>query len=66
MCIRDSYYTYPDDWTDSFSGVRDALSNLLTYGSNGNQVTAKDRAAAKALSLIHILKTTLEESFRAR
>ena len=42
------YYTYPDDWTDSFYGVRDALSNLLTYGSNGNQVTAKDRAAAKA------------------
>ena len=34
------YYTYPDDWTDSFYGVRDALSNLLTYGSNGNQVTA--------------------------
>ena len=25
-----------------------SLSNLLTYGSNGNQVTAKDRAAAKA------------------
>ena len=44
MCIRDSYYTYPDDWTDSFYGVRDALSNLLTYGSNGNQVTAKDQA----------------------
>ena len=42
------YYTYPDDWTDSFYGVRDALSNLLTYGSNGNQVTAKDQAAAKA------------------
>ncbi len=42
------YYTYPDDWTDSFYGVRDALSNLLTYGSNGNQVTAKDREAAKA------------------
>ena len=31
-----------------FYGVRDALSNLLTYGSKGNQVTAKDRAAAKA------------------
>ena len=44
------YYTYPDDWTDSFYGVRDALSNLLTYGSNGNQVTAKDQAAAKASS----------------
>ena len=42
------YYTYPDDWTDSFYGVRDALSNLLTYGSNGNQVTAKDQVAAKA------------------
>ena len=28
--------------------MRDALSNLLTYGSNGNQVTAKDQAAAKA------------------
>ncbi len=42
------YYTYPDDWTDSFYGVRDALSNLLSYGSNGNQVTAKDREAAKA------------------
>ena len=42
------YYTYPDDWTDSFYGVRDALSNLLTYGSNGNRVTAKDQAAAKA------------------
>ncbi len=43
--IRDAkgrYYTYPDDWTDSFYGVRDALSNLLTYGSNGNQVTAKE------------------------
>jgi len=30
------YYTYPDDWTDSFYGVRDALSNLLTYGSKGS------------------------------
>ena len=51
MACKDAkgrYYTYPDDWTDSFYGVRDALSNLLTYGSNGNQVTAKDRAAAKA------------------
>ena len=42
------YYSYPDEWTDSFYGVRDALSNLLTYGSNGNQVTAKDREAATA------------------
>ena len=38
------YYTYPDDWTDSFYGVRDALSNLLTYGD----VSEKDKAAAKA------------------
>ena len=26
------YYTYPEDWTKSFYGARDALSNLLTYG----------------------------------
>ena len=42
------YYTYPEDWTKSFYGARDALSNLLTYGSNGNTVTAKDQAAVKA------------------
>ena len=42
------YYTYSEDWTKSFYGARDALSNLLTYGSNGNTVTAKDRAAVKA------------------
>lgn len=27
------YYTYPENWTDSFYGARDALSNLLTYGN---------------------------------
>ena len=32
----------------TLGGGFDALSNLLTYGSNGNQVTAKDQAAAKA------------------
>ena len=45
---RGRYYTYSEDWTKSFYGARDALSNLLTYGSNGNTVTAKDQAAAKA------------------
>lgn len=38
------YYTYPEDWTKSFYGARDALSNLLTYGD----VSEKDKAAAKA------------------
>lgn len=38
------YYTYPEDWTKSFYGARDALSNLLTYGD----VSKKDKAAAKA------------------
>ncbi len=39
------YFTYPDDWTDSFYGARDALSNLLTYGN----VTEKDKTAVKAV-----------------
>lgn len=38
------YYTYPEHWTDSFYGARDALSNLLTYGN----VSEKDKAAVKA------------------
>ena len=38
------YYTYPEDWTKSFYGARDTLSNLLTYGD----VSEKDKAAAKA------------------
>ena len=38
------YYTYPDNWTDSFYGARDALSNLLTYGD----VTEKDKENVKA------------------
>lgn len=38
------YYIYPEDWTKSFYGARDALSNLLTYGD----VSEKDKAAAKA------------------
>ena len=41
---RSRYYTYPEDWTKSFYGARDALSNLLTYGD----VSEKDKAAAKA------------------
>lgn len=39
------YYTYPENWTDSFYGARDALSNLLTYGSN---VTDGDKKSVKA------------------
>lgn len=38
------YFTYPDDWTDSFYGARDALSNLLTYGN----ATENDKANVKA------------------
>ena len=37
------YYTYPENWTDSFYGARDALSNLLTYGN----VSDLDKAAVK-------------------
>lgn len=40
--------TTPTRTTGPTPSTRDALSNLLTYGSNGNQVTAKDQAAAKA------------------
>lgn len=42
---RGRYYTYPENWTDSFYGARDALSNLLTYGD----VTEKDQNAVKAV-----------------
>lgn len=38
------YYTYPEDWTQSFYGARDALSNLLTYGG----ASEKDKVAVKA------------------
>lgn len=37
------YYTYPENWTDSFYGARDALSNLLTYGN----VSESDKAVVK-------------------
>ena len=37
------YYTYPENWTDSFYGARDALSNLLTYGN----VSELDKAGVK-------------------
>ncbi len=41
---KGKYYTYPENWTDSFYGARDALSNLLTYGD----VSEKDKASVKA------------------
>ena len=41
---RGRYYTYPENWTDSFYGARDALSNLLTYGN----ASEKDKDAVKA------------------
>lgn len=42
---RGRYYTYPDNWTDSFYGARDALSNLLTYGD----ATNAEKAGVKAV-----------------
>lgn len=42
---RGRYYTYPDNWLDSFYGARDALSNLLTYGD----ATNAEKAGVKAV-----------------
>ena len=45
---RGRYYTYPSNWTDSFYGARDALSNLLTYGDATNlEKTAVKKVYAK-------------------
>ena len=37
------YYTYPEDWTKSFYGARDALSNLLTYGDVSGRTRLRPR-----------------------
>ena len=42
---RGRYYTYPEHWTDSFYGARDALSNLMTYGN----ATNAEKAGVKAV-----------------
>lgn len=61
------YYTYPENWTDSYYGAQDALANLLTYGdvSDADKSNVKEAYAALQQELFadfNVMKTAVADA----